>query len=131
MPAIIARLPESYFVHRKRTPKTYRHPLLHITLVILKNALGVFFLLAGVAMLVLPGQGILTILAGLFLLDLPGKFAAERWIVRRPTVFKSLNWLRKKMKVPPFQRPPSKASASTSETQETERAAAEDTESQR
>ena len=42
-------------------------------MIIGKNLLGVFFVLIGIAMLVLPGQGILTIIAGMMLLDFPGR----------------------------------------------------------
>ena len=108
VPFVVVRLSEHYFVRRKRTDraKVGRHPILRLTLRALKNLLGGVFIIAGVAMLLLPGQGVLTILAGLFLLDFPGKYAAERWLVRRPAVFKSINWLRTKLQVPPLVEPP-------------------------
>ena len=52
------------------------------------------FLLAGLAMLVLPGQGLLTMLIGLLLLDFPGKRALERRVVRRPKILAFLNRMR-------------------------------------
>ncbi len=60
-----------------------------------KNALGYLFVLMGIAMLVLPGQGILTIMIGVTLLDFPGKYRLERWLVSRRPVLRSINWLRR------------------------------------
>ena len=51
-------------------------------------------MLAGLAMLVLPGQGLLTILIGLMLLDFPGKRRLERRIVARPAILAMLNRMR-------------------------------------
>ena len=53
-------------------------------------------------MLFTPGQGILSILAGLLLMNFPGKFRLERWLVQRPGVLKSLNWLRARRGKAPF-----------------------------
>ncbi|MFB3064894.1 MAG: PGPGW domain-containing protein [Planctomycetota bacterium] len=57
-----------------------------------KNLLAVVLVVAGVAMLFLPGQGILTILVGLGLLSVPGKRKLELWIVRRPAVLRAIQW---------------------------------------
>ena len=67
-----------------------------------KNALGIVLVVAGIAMLVLPGQGILTILAGILLLNFPGRHRFEHWIVSRPPVFRSINWLRRRNGQPPL-----------------------------
>ena len=73
------------------------NPLARAILAIAKNALGYVLILTGIAMLVLPGQGILAILAGIALVDFPGKQRLERWIVSRPAVLRSANWLRRRM----------------------------------
>ena len=67
-----------------------------------KNLLGVAFILAGVAMLVLPGQGLLTILLGLGLTNFPGKYALEQRLVARPSVRWALDQIRQKAGRPPF-----------------------------
>ena len=59
-----------------------------------KNLLGSVLMVAGVAMLVLPGQGVLTILVGFLLVDFPGKYPLERWLVSRRAIGAPLNWLR-------------------------------------
>ena len=96
VPVLVMRLPRDYFAHpdRQRHAWLKLHPLLRVFILIGKNLLGVILLIAGVFMLVLPGQGILTILIGLTLINFPGKFIFERWLVTRPAVLKSVNWLR-------------------------------------
>jgi archaellum biogenesis protein FlaJ (TadC family) len=95
-PLVIVYLPEDYFVRDRRDParQARRHPAVWLTLTVLKNILGAVLILAGVAMLVLPGQGLLTMLIGLTLLNFPGKYALERRLVSRPAVSKALNRIR-------------------------------------
>lgn len=95
MPWLLVRIPPRYFMTDKHPhPWADRHPLVRLAFVAGKNMLGVLFLILGALMLVLPGQGILTILAGLVLLDFPGKHRVLLWAVSRPTVLKSINWIR-------------------------------------
>ncbi len=109
LPWLVIRIPPAYFTdhHRLSDPWRDTHPVLRIMLIVLKNLLGMLILLAGIAMLVLPGQGILTLLIGLMLIDFPGKFAFEKWIVLRPAVLRTLNWMRAKAHHPPLQTPAS------------------------
>jgi UPF0716 family protein affecting phage T7 exclusion len=71
-------------------------------LVIAKNLLGYIFVVAGILMLMLPGQGFLTILIGITLIDFPGKYALERWIVSHGSVLRSINWIRRQAGRPPL-----------------------------
>ncbi len=107
-PLIIIYLPEDYFVRQCRDPacQSRHHPAAWFTLMLLKNTLGMVLVLAGLAMLVLPGQGLLTILIGVTLVNFPGKFALERRIVRRPRVSKTLNRIRARAGKPPLEIPP-------------------------
>lgn len=104
MPLIVARLPTDYFQRRRRGRSFAqdRHPAVHVTLVALKNLIGIVLILGGLAMLVLPGQGVLTILIGIALTNFPGKYRLEKAIVRQRSVFRSLNWIRRKMRKPPL-----------------------------
>jgi hypothetical protein len=70
-----------------------------------KNLLGAVLIVAGLLMLVVPGQGLLTIAVGLALTDFPGKFRLERWIVKRPSVWRTINWLRRRAGREPLERP--------------------------
>ena len=98
LPWLVAQIPRDYFVKgaSHRLPWADRHPFVRATFAIGKNVLGLLFLLAGVAMLVLPGQGLLTIVVGLVLLDFPGKQPMLRRIVAQPAVLNALNWLRRR-----------------------------------
>jgi len=97
-PLVIVSLPEDYFVRedRDRTHRRRSHPLIWLTLMVAKNTLGFALVGAGVAMLVLPGQGLLTILLGITLLNFPGKYRLERGLVRRRSVARTLNRIRRK-----------------------------------
>ena len=98
VPLLVVRIPSDYFAHRKRhrTPWADQHPVVRWVLLTAKNMLGYVFVVVGIAMLVLPGQGILTILAGVMLLDFPGKYKLERWVVTRRPVLRSIDWLRRR-----------------------------------
>lgn len=69
---------------------------------IAKNIVGVMLIIAGIAMLIGPGQGILTILIGVMLVDIPGKRPIEARIIQRPNVLYAVNKLRKKYNKPPL-----------------------------
>ena len=101
LPLVVAYLPENYFVRSRRTSKQIS--IWNLLWLVAKNVLGVVLLIAGIAMLALPGQGLLTILVGIMLMNFPGKRQMERWLVSRPRVASSLNWLRGKFRRPPLQ----------------------------
>ena len=105
MPWIACRIPTDYFAREQRPakPRNEQHPIVRATLLALKNLLGIVFILAGIAMLVLPGQGVLTILVGVVLTDLPGKYRIERWMIRLRCVHRPINWLRCKRGYEPLE----------------------------
>jgi hypothetical protein len=96
VPLMIVRIPSDYFSHDRRNRKLWanRHPIIRTFLLTVKNLLGYFLIAIGAVMLVIPGQGMLTILIGVIFLDLPGKYKVERWVVMRPAILRSINWLR-------------------------------------
>jgi hypothetical protein len=93
LPVFVVRLPPDYFLDSRRDA-TGPRGVLHWIARASRNLLGFVFVVAGLAMLVLPGQGLLTILIGLLLLDFPGKRAIERRLVRRPKILAFLNRIR-------------------------------------
>lgn len=106
VPWLVTRLPADYFTRPYRPTLTeYRHPVVRILLLTGKNLLGVALVLTGIAMLVLPGQGILTILLGVLFLDFPKKRALETWLVSRRGVFRTINYLRRRVGRPALERP--------------------------
>ena len=103
----IVFLPSDHFVKEddKSLFVNVKNPWLRILYLIVKNAIGVLFIVAGLVMLLLPGQGLLSLLVGLSLTDFPRKRRVIRFIVKRKAVMKSANWLRKKFNRPPLQEP--------------------------
>ncbi len=104
IPIIVVRIPADYFTRNPRNPghRHRQHPVRHGLGLLLKNALGIALILAGVIMLVLPGQGVIAILIGISLTNFPGKRALERRIVQQPSVFRVINWIRGKAHQPPL-----------------------------
>ena len=105
VPVVVILLPKNYFAAKHRTParQSDRSFLFRMGFIIAKNLLGIVIIIAGLALLLLPGQGIITILVGLALMNFPGKFAIERWIVCLPKVCRTLNWIRAQAGKPPFE----------------------------
>ena len=102
MPLVIACMRADYFVRPDASDAGGRYPAARWALLVLKNLLGLVLLPAGLAMLVLPGQGIITILVALTLLNFPGKRRLELQIVRRRPVRAAANWIRARTGRPPF-----------------------------
>ncbi len=106
IPWLVIQIPADYFSHKKRHKhRWHKHtPTVRFILIMsapacpwgIKNIFGFIILLAGIAMLILPGQGIITILLGIFFMDFPGKYKVELWMIKRPAILKSINWIRKK-----------------------------------
>lgn len=107
IPWLIIRLPHNYFreSRRHRSKLHEYHPLAYFLIVISKNLFGIVLILAGVVMLLLPGQGILAILVGVGLTDFPGKYRLERWFARKPAIFRAMNWVRQRRGVIPLEAP--------------------------
>ena len=100
IPLIVARIPTDYFIRVHRPPRQTPNSPLRLLGNVLKNVLGVIFILAGLAMLILPGQGVITILLGIMLMNFPGKYELERRIIKQPAVLKALNWMRARTRRP-------------------------------
>ena len=97
IPYLVVRLPVDFYAENNHRRRLFQdRPILRSLFLTVKNTLGGFLLVAGIFMLVLPGQGILTILAALALLDFPGKRKLELSILHRPAILKSINWLRRR-----------------------------------
>ena len=95
IPWLVVRIPVDYFAEKKRhrMPWANQHPVVRWTLLIIKNLFGVVFIILGIAMLVLPGQGLLTILIGIIFLNFPGKYRLERWLIQLKPVHRAVDWL--------------------------------------
>jgi len=103
IPAILIRLPPDYFQNHHHKPWfANHHPIIRSFGLLVKNIVGFIFLLAGIAMLVLPGQGLLTMLLGILFIDFPGKHRLEKKLIQHPQVLKAINAMRGKAGKPPF-----------------------------
>jgi hypothetical protein len=104
IPFLVVRIPVDYFSEKKRQPMpwAHQHVVIRWIVLVLKNVIGLFFLLLGIAMLFLPGQGLLMMFIGILLLNFPGKYRLQRWLVRRPSVRNAVNWLRRRSGKPPL-----------------------------
>ncbi len=107
IPILVARLPENYFLDKQRQPHGKDNPIspAQSFLVFIKNVIGILLIIIGILMLVLPGQGLITILIGLSMSNFPGKYTLERKLVSRPSIFRALNWIRKKTGNPALHHP--------------------------
>ena len=104
IPWIVTKIPSDYFTHPKRQKYLWcnQPKIVRFVFILLKNILGVIFIIGGISMLLLPGQGILTILIGLIIMDFPYKYKVEIWIIKHPFVLRTMNKLRSKVKQPPL-----------------------------
>ena len=107
LPFLVTRIPADYFshAHRHRLSHSARNPIVRLLLAVVKNAIGALFVISGLIMLVLPGQGLLTLFIGLMIMNYPGKFALERWLIQRPYVLPTVNGLRVRGGYPPLDAP--------------------------
>lgn len=105
IPWVIARLPKDYFIRHRQVVavRHERNPALAKVIFLLRNFFGTVFLVGGIFMLVLPGQGIISMVIGISLMDFPKKNQLVDFILTLPRVRKLLNWLRHKQKKPPFE----------------------------
>ena len=108
IPILVVRIPADYFKRKKQKPEPcYKKQYAALCFIGLffKNFFGALFVLAGLAMLFLPGQGLITILLGVMMLNFPGKLALQLRIVQQPTVLRAINWMRMKANRPALELP--------------------------
>lgn len=110
VPWLVARIPADYFVRSAEDEARFRnqYPVLALMFLVFRNVLGFVILLAGIAMLVLPGQGLLTILLGIMLISFPGKRRLEILIIRRRSIERVVSWIRRRAGREPLQFPDSR-----------------------
>ena len=103
IPWVVGRLPQDCFLRLYHNDSDRPQISIYsIIILIFRNVIGLILLLAGIAMLFLPGQGLLTILLGALLISFPGKHKLIHSLVSRPKIQHGLDWLRKKRNKPSF-----------------------------
>ena len=112
IPWILVEMPADAFTNVKRYSWLDKKPAsVRIPFRILKNLLAFGLILLGAVMFVTPGPGMFPILLGVLLADFPGKLKLQRWILSKPHVMNSMNWLRRKFRRSPLQKPKAKLAA--------------------
>ena len=105
IPWLVVRIPADYFARSRRSGPAFLadRPALRMLLRAAGNVAGVVFVLAGILMLLIPGQGILTMVLGLLLMNFPGKYRLKRWLILRPGVRSAINRMRRRAGRQPLQ----------------------------
>jgi hypothetical protein len=93
---VIVHLPADTAQHPPKSRGAWR---------IARNIAGWLFILAGLAMLLLPGPGGIMLALGIVLADFPGKPKVQRWLLSRRAVLTPANRLRAKFHKPPLKAP--------------------------
>jgi amino acid transporter len=104
VPLVIIILPTRYLTE-DRSHRRHSRRVWYIPYLLSKNAVGGIFILSGLVMLVLPGQGLLTLAVGICLIDFPGKRLLVQRILCRKGVLTVINRLRAKAARPPLEMP--------------------------
>ena len=97
--AIIVRWAPNHFKGETQPPFWIDRPhVVRIAGLVAKNVAGYVLAFVGVVMALpgVPGQGVLMILIGLTLVNFPGKRRLEIALIRRPSVLRAVNMLRKR-----------------------------------
>lgn len=105
VPWYVKRLPEDYFSRREQERfgiERAQRTVLDRLFGALQNVVGALLVLAGLAMLILPGQGLLTLLVGVLMMEFPGKRRLQRRILAIPAVLGAVNSFRKRAGEPPL-----------------------------
>jgi hypothetical protein len=104
VPLIVISLPSRYLNEPEdrlsHIPSLWRWPYR-----VVKNIVGSLLVIAGVAMLVLPGQGLLTLAIGLGLMNFPGKRRLIRRLIGRQRILRAINRLRARAHKAPLEPP--------------------------
>ena len=104
VPLIIINLPSGYFLE-DRTCLSSRRRTSRVLYLVAKNILGGVFIIAGLVMLFVPGQGLLTLAIGFMLISLPNKRMLALYIIRRQGVRAIINRMRARAAKPPLEIP--------------------------
>lgn len=104
VPLLIVSLPTRYLMDNG-DDTFLQKTIWRIPYLLIKNLIGSVFVVAGLAMLLLPGQGVLTILIGVTLINFPGKRRLVRRLLRWKNVANAVNRLRLMFKRSPLEMP--------------------------
>ncbi|QEN03869.1 hypothetical protein EW093_03850 [Thiospirochaeta perfilievii] len=96
IPFVIINLSPDYFKGANKPLYRYKNLFIRYFVLILKNIVGYIFIILGVIMLFIPGQGLLSITLGLLFINFPGKKSLEYKFFSNKKISKVINSIRKK-----------------------------------
>ena len=100
---LIVRMPADYFTNPNPQAKTKPRPLVKGIKFIGANLIGIGLLMAGLVMLLTPGQGIMFIFLGIAVMDFPGKKKLVRRMLENQKILNLINKIRNKAGKPPLE----------------------------
>jgi hypothetical protein len=100
VPPLAVKLPADHFIRPE--PALDRRSIRAWIWYVSRNLFALVLLVAGVAMILLPGPGIITIIVAIAVADFPGKRRVERAFIRTWIVRTALNAMRSKYGAPPM-----------------------------
>lgn len=97
-PAVLVRIPADYFAHEHRPPSrwTSQHPAIRLAIAVFRNLIAFVLLVAGITMLITPGQGLLTIFVSFLVADFPKKYSIEKRLILQRYILRTINWIRRR-----------------------------------
>ena len=93
---LVVRIPTDYFTNPKPREKNNRQPLINGLKFVTANLIGLGLLVAGLIMLLTPGQGIMFIFLGIVVMDFPGKRKLVRRMLGNEKILTLINRIRNK-----------------------------------
>lgn len=105
VPVIIVALPHDLLTRKYKSAGRQWLHLWYLPYIVIKNLVGYMLFIAGLAMLVLPGQGLLTLFLALALINFPGKKKLIRRLLGQKRIFNTITRLRARFHKPPLELP--------------------------
>ena len=102
---LIIKMPADYLTADRQNGFRDRHPLSAGLLFVTTNLIGLALLVAGLVMLVTPGQGMMFIFLGVAIMDFPGKRKLLRRVLGNPKVLTMVIGIRAQSHAPPLKYP--------------------------
>jgi len=102
-PWLVARLPADYLLPAQS--RKISGSLTRWLINVLRCIVGTALILLGIVMMITPGPGLVMLLLGISVTRFPGKQRLLVHVATRPSVFRSLNWMRQRHDKPPFDAP--------------------------
>ena len=102
-PRIVSLLPVDYLVRHDKP--SLKHPAIRLLVDVTRTCLGATLIVSGLIMMIIPGPGLVTLVLGISVARFPGKRKLMQKLGSHRTVYRSLNWMRRRHGKPPLEYP--------------------------